>query len=105
MKVIYGKLYLRELHLAGKTSEKKRRFQPDIIKRYRKVVNIMIAVKDINSLAKINSLRYEKLIGDKQGLSSLRVSDKYRIEFEEINADGEICASMCRLTELSNHYK
>lgn len=105
MKVVYGKMYLKELHLTGRSNEKKYRFQPHVIKRYIKVVNTMIETKDIGDLSRINSLRYEKLKGDKKGLSSVSISDKYRIEFEEIESDGEIYASICRLTELSNHYK
>lgn len=105
MKVVYGKMYLKELHLTGRSNEKKYWFQPHVIKRYIKVVNIMIETKDIGDLSRINSLRYEKLKGDKKGLSSVRVSDKYRLEFGEIESDGEIYASIYRLTELSNHYK
>lgn len=50
------------------------------------------------------SLRYEKLVGDKLGLSSVRVNDQYRIEFEEFVKDGETIASICNITDLSNHY-
>ncbi len=53
---------------------------------------------------KYNSLRYEKLVGDKLGLSSVRVNDQYRIEFEEFVKDGETIASICNITDLSNHY-
>lgn len=34
-------------------------------------------------ISRIGSFHYEKLKGDKKGISSIRVSDKYRIEFEE----------------------
>lgn len=105
MKVIYGKMYLKELHLTGRSNEKKYWFQPPVVKRYIKVVNIMMEARDIRDLSRISSLRYEKLKGDKKGLSSVSVSDKYRIEFEDIESDGEIYASICRLTELSNHDK
>lgn len=90
MEIIFAKQYLKDLHITGKTTEKKHRFQPDIIKRYRKT---------------IQSLKYEKLKGDKKGMSSVRVSDKYRIEFEEITANGEDYISICNIIELSNHYK
>ena len=53
----------------------------------------------------INSLNYEKLKGDKKGLSSVRVKDQYRIEFEEYVVDGQSIATICNITELSNHYK
>lgn len=105
MIVIFGKPYLKLLYTTGETTEKKHRFQPDITKRYIKVVNTMIAAKDTGDLTRINSLRYEKLSGDKRGVSSVRISDKYRLEFEEIDKDGKVYATICRLTELSNHYK
>lgn len=65
MIVIFGKPYLKLLFTTGTATEKKHRFQPDIIKRYIKVVNTMIAVKDIGDLSRINSLRYEKLAADR----------------------------------------
>ena len=52
-----------------------------------------------------NSLNYEKLTGDKKGLSFVRVNDQYRIEFEEYTKDGETVATICNITDLSNHYK
>ena len=39
MEVIFAKNYLKELYMEGKSSEKKHRFQKDIIKRYRKAVD------------------------------------------------------------------
>jgi len=104
MKVIYGKTYLKELHLHRRASDKKHRFQPDVIKRYIKTVEIMISVKNVLELRRINSLRYEKLSGNKKGLSSVRVNDKYRIEFEEHAENQENIATICNLIELSNHY-
>ena len=65
----------------------------------------MIAQTDMLGLMKYNSLHYEKLHGDKEGLSSVRVNDQYRIEFEERVKDGATIASICNITELSNHYK
>jgi toxin HigB-1 len=43
----------------------------------------MIEQADVTALSQYNSLNYEKLKGDKAGLSSVRVNDQYRIEFEE----------------------
>lgn len=84
MEIIFAKQYLKELHLYGKASEKKYRYQPTIIKRYQRTIDRLAAAKQIEDLYPIRSLGYEKLIGDKKGLSSVRVSDKYRIEFEEV---------------------
>ena len=41
---------------------------------------------------------------NKKGLSSVRVNDKYRIEFEEHAENQESIATICNLIELSNHY-
>lgn len=65
----------------------------------------MIAEENVQSLWKYNSLNYEKLEGDKIGISSVRVNDQYRIEFEEEFENGQTIATICNITELSNHYK
>lgn len=54
---------------------------------------------------KYNSLNYERLKGNKQGLSSVRVNDQYRIEFEEVVVGEDIVATICNIVDLSNHYK
>ena len=61
-------------------------------------------VSDVQELLRYNSLNYEKLKGDKAGLSSVRVNDQYRIEFEEQMREGETIATICRIIDLSNHY-
>jgi proteic killer suppression protein len=105
MQVTFRQDYLKELYEKGTVSDKKHRFQPAIIKKYGRVVNLMIAEKNVLGLAKYGAMHYERLQGDKQGLSSVRVNDQYRIEFEEFIKDGETIASICEITELSNHYK
>jgi proteic killer suppression protein len=56
-------------------------------------------------LARYGGLHYEHLHGDKEGLSSVRVNDQYRIEFREIIEDEKTIAEVVSITELSNHYK
>ena len=104
MEIIFDNEYLIDLYIFGK-SDKKHRFQPQIIRKYIRIIDLMIELTDITSLLQYNSLNYEKLKGDKVGLSSIRVNDQYRIEFEEQIKDGEIIATICNITELSNHYK
>lgn len=104
MRVLFDKEYLSRLYASG-TTDKKHRFQPDIVKKYIKVVDVMISVPNVQSLTFYKSLRYEKLVGGKAGISSVRVNDKYRIEFEEIIEGEEIIASICNIVELSNHYE
>lgn len=105
MVVTFEKEYLQELYVRGKTSDKKHRFQPDVIARYIKVVNTMKNVTNVLDLARLNGLHYEHLRGDKNGYSSVRVNDKYRIEFVEKTVNNQTIATVCNITELSNHYK
>ena len=65
----------------------------------------MFASPNTMSLAKYNSLHYEKIVGNKTGLSSVRVNDQYRIEFKEEIREGEMLATICNIIELSNHYQ
>jgi proteic killer suppression protein len=99
-------VYLRELYEEGKASGKKHRFQPQVIKQYRKTVERLEYASRIEDLFLISSLNYEKLLGDKEGLESVRVNDQYRIEFK-IRTEGEIpnVLTICSIIELSNHYK
>ena len=105
MEVIFEKDYLREIYKTGKTIQKNYRFQPDIIRKYIRIVDLMIEQPDITSLAKFNSLRYERLKGRKLGISSVRINDQYRIEFEERTVENHTITTICNIIELSNHYK
>ena len=103
MEVRFEQKYLKELYTDAK-SDKEHRYQPQIIRKYIHIIDLMKAEKNILGLMKYNSLRYEKLSGDKEGLSSVRVNDQYRIEFEEQIKDNEMIATICNIMELSNHY-
>lgn len=105
MIVTFTQTYLRDLYADGKASDKQHRFQPQIVKKYAKVINIMLKEQNVQGLVKYGSLHYEHLRGDKEGLSSVRVNDQYRIEFTE-GFDGDTpIANICNISELSNHYK
>ncbi|MBO4600229.1 MAG: type II toxin-antitoxin system RelE/ParE family toxin [Bacteroidales bacterium] len=105
MEITFDKEYLRKLYEHGKCSDKKHRYQPQVIKKYTKVIDLMFASPNTMSLAKYNSLHYEKIVGNKTGLSSVRVNDQYRIEFKEEIREGEMLATICNIIELSNHYQ
>ena len=104
MEINFDKKYLRDLYVTGE-ADKKHRFQPQIIRKYIRIIDLMIEKADVTTLTQYKSLNYEKLKGDKAGLSSVRVNDQYRTEFEEQVKDGENIATICNITELSNHYK
>ena len=114
MEIVFDKQYLEELYLTGKTSDKKHRYQPHIIAKYRKTIDLLeYAVKEtgakivgrVEDLYRYHSLNYEVLVGDKAGLESVRVNDQYRIEFKTTQVMSEIVITVCNVIELSNHYK
>ncbi len=98
--------YLREIYEENKASGKKYRFQPQVIRQYRKTVNRLRDAKTTEELFTIKSLNYEKLAGGKAGFESVRVNDQYRIEFIS-RTEGQVpdIITICSITALSNHYK
>ncbi len=96
--------YLKKLYDTGKSTEKKHRFQPDIIRRYQKAINFLKNSSSIEELWKIRSLNYEVLKGEKAGISSVRVNDQYRIEFTVTIDEDQPVLTICNIIELSNHY-
>ena len=110
MEILFEDNALEELYKEGKTKDKKyKTLQKDIIKRFVKTVDILSAVDKIETLFLFNSLQYEKLIGDKEGLESVRVNDKYRLEFftsiETMEGeDPPETITICSIVALSNHY-
>jgi len=106
MEVRFEKEYLRELYQTGRTSDKKHRFQPQVVKGYAKCVKALDEADRIEELFRFNALSYEKLTGNKKGISSLRINQQYRLEFREIpsSADNTII-EICSLVDITNHYK
>ncbi|MDR0559461.1 MAG: type II toxin-antitoxin system RelE/ParE family toxin [Prevotellaceae bacterium] len=105
MIVTFEKEYLRDLYETGKSVDKKYRFQPEIVRKYRHCIDLMRNSPNTNSLARYNSLNFEKLTGNRQGLFSIRVNKQYRIEFTVKNEGVETVVTVCNILELSNHYQ
>ncbi|MDE6152626.1 MAG: type II toxin-antitoxin system RelE/ParE family toxin [Muribaculaceae bacterium] len=104
MIVTFGEEYLRQLYEDGRCTDKKHRYQPDIVRRYQKAINFLKNSSSIESLWSIHSLNYEVLSGDKTGRSSIRVNNKYRVEFCVMESENEPVLTICNVVELSNHY-
>ena len=105
MQIVFQKEYLSELYYNGKSSDKKHRFQPDIVKRYTHVINTLISANRIEDLFSLRSLNYEKLEGDMKGYESVRVNDKYRVIFRSEKVESEQLITICNIIDLTNHYK
>lgn len=55
MVVIFEQTYLRELYETGRTSDKRHRFQPDIVKRYQRRIEMLQAAPSPETLYQFNS--------------------------------------------------
>lgn len=104
MLIVFKQNYLSEMY-NNLTSDRKHRFQPEVIKKYVKVINILKNAKRVEDLFPFNSLNYEKLSGDKAGIESVRVTDKYRLEFQTEQFENDIVITICNILELTNHYQ
>ena len=105
MQIVFQIEYLSELYYNGKSSDKKHRFQPDIVKRYTHVINTLISANRFEDLFPLRSLNYEKLEGDMKGYESVRVNDKYRVIFRSEKIESEQLITVCNIIDLTNHYK
>lgn len=105
MDIRFEKEYLSDLYFKGTTSDKRHRYQPQIIRKYIRVIDVLRASDSVVDLLKYHGLNYERLKADKEGLESVRVNDKYRIEFKSEQIEDEIKLTICHIIELSNHYK
>ena len=105
MLVIFEKEYLRDLYLGNKPKDKRHRYQPEVVRKFIRTIDLMIAQDNVLDLTRYSGLHYEKLTGDKEGLSSVCVNKQYRIEFREIIRGNELFAQVCSIVELSNHYE
>ena len=72
----FDKDYLRELYETGK-GDKKHRFQPDIVKRYKNRIDTLKNKENIEALYNMASLHYEVLKGDKAGICNNSVDEVY----------------------------
>lgn len=67
MNVEFEKEYLAELYEKGKTTDKKHRFQLQVVNGYLKCVKALINASCMEALYTFKALNYEKLKGDKKG--------------------------------------
>lgn len=65
----------------------------------------MESLASVEDFYRYHSLNYERLKGDKRGMESVRVNDQYRIAFRREKRGMDILITVCRILELSNHYK
>ena len=103
MIVKYDKDYLEELYDYGKCNEKKYRFQPQVVQKYQKRIDMLMAATRIEDLFVFKSLNFEKLEGTDR--FSVRIDIHYRLEFKISQQEGETVLTICTIMDITNHYK
>jgi proteic killer suppression protein len=106
MEIKFNNQLLIDLYEGNKVNDKEFRSNPTLIKQYVKTINKLKAASKIEQLFQFSGLNYEKLKGDRKGLSSVRVNLQYRLIFEEIKNDKEpFEVVLLEIEELSKHYQ
>jgi len=103
MEVKYSQTYLKELYENGESSEKKFRFQPEVIRKYQLRIDTLMAATRKEDLFVFRSLNFEALQGSNE--FSIRIDKKYRLIFELNEIDSEPVLTICNVKEISNHYQ
>lgn len=91
-------LYVTPLHaIKGKKD-----FGKEIIKRYKRKVEILLGITNITQLRQFRSLNFEFLKGDRRGECSVRLNDQYRLIFEQKSKDK---IEILLVNEISKQYE
>lgn len=102
MDIVFQKEYLRELFYKGKCSDKQHRYQPEVVRKYVRVVGVLDAVNRMEDLFRFNSLHFESLNANDY---SVRIDYHYRLVFQMDAKDGEETLTICKLEDITNHYQ
>ena len=76
-------------------------FQPEVVKGFRKVMQVIRAAADERDFYAMRSLHFEKLKGDRANQRSLRLNIKWRLIVEIESADPK---NIVVIVDIENHY-
>lgn len=93
MEVEFGTVLLLDYYQGSYSG--KQPFAEDILKRYRKVIMLMIEATNINELSKFRAMNIEKY----ERHWSARINDQYRLEFQFIKPNTIV------ILKISKHYE
>lgn len=81
-------------------------FQKDVIKQFKKKIQILISVSSLQELALFKSLNLEMLKGNLKGQYSIRLNRQYRLLFETISeTESKYEIELILINEISKHYE
>ena len=103
MIVKFQKEYLSELYYEGKCKDKKHRYQPTIVKRYKQRIDILNDASCIEALYQLHSLGYEVLTGNKEGYNLINGNEGQITDYTFKNQNEILRYSMYEYIELLNN--
>lgn len=80
-------------------------FQREVIKQYKKKVQLLIAADSIDELGYFKSLNFKKLKGKRKNEYSIRLNKQYRLIFTIDSKKNEIVFDVLIIDEISKHYE
>ena len=96
MRVEYGDVELRRL--AEDADYAARGWSRDVIRAYRKTIQLIHAAKDERDLYALRGLRLKRLHGDRAGQHSMRLNDQFRL-IVTFKTDGDRFAIVIELVD------
>lgn len=105
MNISFKSKILFDLYEGRGVTKKQFRSIPSIVKKYQQIIFIFKIIEKISDLYSYPGLHYEKLKGNMNMYSSIRLNKKYRLIFREVhsNLDFGIIDTL-EIIEISNHY-
>ena len=94
--------YLQSLYEGNKVNGKPR-YDGSVIKKFKKVIQILKFVESSQHIYNFKGLHFEKLSGDRAGYYSCRVDIKYRLILS-IETDEILVEEIIIVEDLTNHY-
>ena len=105
MEIAFNHQELADLYEGTETVSREFRSNQPLINQYIKTINRLRAVDRVEQLHQFHGLNYKRLSGDRDGYSSVRINQKYRLIFEEVLSETEpIRVVLFAIEEISNHY-
>lgn len=102
MEIVFQKDYLSDLYFKGKSNDKQHRYQPEVVRKYVRVVGILEAVNRMEDLFRFNALHFEALY---ENYFSVRIDYHYRLILQMEARTGEAKFTICKLEDITNHYQ
>ena len=102
MEIVFEKEYLSELYHNSTARNKSYRFQPQVIRKFQRVVNTLRMADRIEDLIVYNSLKFETL---NNSYYSVRIDYHYRFVFWIEKLGSETVVYCYHLTDITNHYQ